>query len=347
MPPPLPPPSPPLFSLSFLPPPSSSLRMVKTDDGLSCVEHLGERLKSGFSKTTCEHCRACAGRMHACPRLLRDIKSYPVWKLYQQEQDAVDAGEKERLDLILKSLPKEKRDLEPPLKRKWRSGRGTFLLLLEHITIEMRSKTCLSYFYCRLIKCFADHNVMLDNLLQMVLDAKDEWKQNCPLSPLPTLPESFTVDAIKLKQREVRGVFSFAKHHLSGHLVVGKHDGCAHHCVRHALGGCSETHDQDCHECGKLHRFGENMARFHQDWCNVLCRACEDHLPSFKKGARTARATENTVPSFKGRMVEKDFGAFGKFLGVVQSSDIDDKTDWPRHLPRPVHRRRLRGCQCG
>jgi hypothetical protein len=32
-----------------------------------------------------------------------------------------------------------------------------------------------------------------------------------------------------------------------------------------------------------LHRFGENLNRFHQVWSNLLCRAHEDHLPSFRK----------------------------------------------------------------
>ena len=85
------------------------------------------------------------------------------------------------------------------------------------------------------------------------------------------------------KRREIKEVFSFAKHHMVGHLTVNAQNSCRFHCVNHALGDCKEEHPDTCFECGKLHRFGENLNRFHQVWSNLLCRAHEDHLPSFRK----------------------------------------------------------------
>ena len=268
----------------------------------------------------------CAGMSHKCPRLLRDIKAYPFWALYQQEQEKADAAEKAELEAKDKSEARTDEDLATPVKKQWRSGRGTFLLFLQHITIEMRNKTCLSYFYCRLVKCFADHDVMLDQLMKVVIAGAKEWKETCPSAPAPKFPHSFDLEGIKVKRREAKEVFAFAKHHLTAHLEVGKHDSCAHHCVQHALGDCDEKHDDVCDECGKLHRFGENLARYHQQWCNNLCRAYENELPSFRKGTRTVRATENTIPSYKGRKVKKDFGSHGIFFGIVQHSQINAKT---------------------
>ena len=117
----------------------------------------------------------------------------------------------------------------------------------------------------------------------------------------------------------MKEVFGFAKHHHHGHLTVGEHDGCAHHCVNYALGGCKEPHNDTCSDCGKLHRFGHNMARFHQEWSNELAKAYEDSLPSFKKSSRSAAATEDTVPNYIGRHVKKVFEGLGTYFGKVPS----------------------------
>jgi len=149
----------------------------------------------------------------------------------------------------------------------------------------------------------------------------ESTQDTCPVKPrLPPREE------IVRKRREVKEVFGFAKYHMAGHLVVGKHDSCRHHCVNHALGGCKEEHRGVCKPCGKLHRFGENMFRFHQTWCMTLRVAFEDICPSFKKSARSKKATETTVPVFVGRKIRKDFGEEGIYFGKVTGSEICDET---------------------
>jgi hypothetical protein len=305
---------------------SSYASRLQNEEGFDMCEFIKDVIGGLGWRPNHIHKWECAGLKHQCPRMLRDLKAYPFWKLYKTKRDAEDKewSEKEALAAAQTSSCVDD-DLREVPKKKWRAGRGTFLLLLEHITVEMRNKTCLSYYYVRLVKCFKDHDDFLVILQEIIAAAKESWiEKHATNKPLPTLPP---VKTIEVKRREVKEVFSFAKHHLTGHLTVGKHDPCAYHCVKHALGGCKEEHHHDCPECGKLHRFGENMARYYQTWCNTLCKAFEMELPTFQKAARTARATEAaTVPNYNGRKVKKVFEEHGAHYGLVLHSDTDAKT---------------------
>ena len=264
----------------------------------------------------------CAGMEHRNPRLIRDVKAHKFWKMFQKKRDKEDAEEYTRLAAMPHS------DLTEPPKKRWRPGRGTFLLLLEHLTVELKNKSCLSYFYLRMVQCFQDHGKFIDHLMDVYKAGSAEWEDTfgnntdtCPRKPcLPDFNE------LILKKREVEEVFAYAKHHMAGHLTVGKHDPCRFHCVSHALGDCKQNHEEDCAECGKLHRFGENMSRFHQDWANRLCRAYENDLPSFQKSARTARATEPQLVDYVGRSLRKDFGGGEIHYGLVVAKDVCDDT---------------------
>ena len=126
------------------------------------------------------------------------------------------------------------------------------MLLVEHLTIEIKDKSCLSYFYVRLVQCFTDQVQFIDYLLDVVKAGNKEWesvhghnKDVCPIKP--KLPP---IEQLVRKRREIKEVFSFAKHHMVGHLTTAKHDPCRFHCVNHALGGCGEEHPEDCFECG-------------------------------------------------------------------------------------------------
>lgn len=271
----------------------------------------------------------CGGYRHKNPRLLRDIKPHAFWNLFQKQRENDDAAAALAAANATAVNPLDD-DLAPLQKHSWRPGRGTFLLLLEHITKEIKNKTCLSYYYTRMVQSFDDHDKFLVHLLDLYDGGMKEWEKihddstatTCPMKPrLPPRHE------IVSKRREVKEVFGFAKHHMAGHLVVGSHQTCRHHCVNHALGGCSEEHNGECHPCGKLHRFGENMSRFHQAWCNTLCVAFEKVCPSFKKSARTANATEYTIPVYVQRKVKKDFGPdHGVCYGAVKESFHDEIT---------------------
>ena len=314
-------------------PESTYSNVLADEDGFFMCDFIQDICKLGW-KPNHIHSYECGGMEHANPRLLRDIKPYRLWKLYQQQQDERDAVLKKEAEEAAK-LSKDE-DLAPAPKRKWRPGRGTFLLLLDHLTVEIKDKSCLSYYYVRLVQCFDDQVKFIDYLIDIVKAGDQEWesihgmKDRCPAKPeIPPL------QVLHRKRREIKEVFSFAKHHLAkkegGHLVVGRHDPCRFHCVAHALGGCKEQHPEsaDCDECGKLHRFGENLSKFHQKWCNLLCRAYENDLPSFRKSSRTKAATEeaqDTLPDYVGRKVKKNFGEGSFYYGVVLATDECAKT---------------------
>jgi hypothetical protein len=305
--------------------------VLSDEDGFKMCDFIADICSLGW-KPNHVHEYECAGRQHSNPRLLRDVKRYPLWKLYQEEQDKRDAMLDAKAEAGKSSSTTA--DLEDEPKKKWRPGRGTFMLLVEHLTIEIKDKSCLSYYYVRMVQCFDDQVKFVDHLREIVLAADREWEDvygNCGRCPCkPVVPP--VADLVR-KRREIKEVFSFAKHHAGGpdHMKVNKHDPCRFHCINHALGDCKEDHPAECFECGKLHRFGENLNRFHQVWCNLLCQAYEDHLPSFRKSSRTQAATsvddaENTVPDYVGRKLKKDFndGKGAKvYYGVVLASEVE------------------------
>ena len=240
---------------------------------------------------------------------------YPFWKLYRDQRDLEDAAKeaKNAADRIASACADV--ELQPePTKKSWRPGRRTFLLILEHMTMEVKNKTCLSYCYTRMVISFENHDAWLVHLLNVYDAGVAEWKAaygDTDKDRCPILPRLQPRASIVAKRREAKAVFGFAKHHLHKHLTVGGHDPDGYHCVNYALGGCQEKHTQDCVDCGKLHRFGQNLSKFHQEWYNDLARACETTLPSFKKSSRTAAATEDTVPTYVGRVVQKSFDDHG------------------------------------
>jgi hypothetical protein len=73
------------------------------------------------------------------------MKKYKFGKLFQAACDLEGATEEKRrdeeraADLVSSGLEPEK------AKRPMRLGRETFLLTLEHLVLEIKNKTCLSY----------------------------------------------------------------------------------------------------------------------------------------------------------------------------------------------------------
>jgi hypothetical protein len=321
-------------------PETTYANVLGEEDGFQMCDFISDLCRLGW-KPNHVHDYECAGIQHSNPRLLRDIKRYPMWKLYQEDQDKRDAAQAKADELARSKKSSSDADLDEERKRKWRPGRGTFLLLLEHLTIEVKDKSCLSYFYVRMVQCFDDQVKFVDYLMDIVKAGDKEWEEiygeadEDKRPPKPVIPP---VEQLVKKRREIKEVFSFAKHHMAGHLTVNAHDPCRFHCVNHALGDCKEEHLDTCFECGKLHRFGENLNRFHQVWSNLLCRAYEDHLPSFRKSSRTQAATEdpvNTMPDYVGRKVKKDFQEDGGvFFGIVLASEACLKTNALLHRVR-------------
>ena len=164
-------------------------------DGFRMCDFIADICRLGW-KPNHVHEYECGGQEHKNPRLLRDIKKYPLWKLYQGEQDKRDAlAEKEAAAKAAADAAAGISDLADPAKKIWRPGRGTFMLLVDHLTIEMKNKSCLSYFYVRMVQCFTDQVQFIDYLLDVVKAGNDEWeatygsnKNTCPMKP--TIPHA-------------------------------------------------------------------------------------------------------------------------------------------------------------
>ena len=79
----------------------------------------------------------CAGMRHRNPRLLRDIKPYAFWDLYQKKREVDDTAAAVEAAKAPATTPADA-ELAASTRHSWRPGRGTFLLFVEHITKEIK-----------------------------------------------------------------------------------------------------------------------------------------------------------------------------------------------------------------
>jgi hypothetical protein len=172
--------------------------------------------------------------------------------------------------------------------RKWTPGEGTFKTFLRYITRQIHSRSCLSYYYLKMLDTFATWIKLvqhMERLYDTCLDMKEGSADRDRL--VKALPSR---KHFKSKQRELKEVCRYAKSTLRSHMVLehppntdGSHDAdVAVHCVRLGLSGCDHQHTGSCASCEKYWRVGWDVKRFIQVWTNNFCRAMEGDHPEWR-----------------------------------------------------------------
>jgi hypothetical protein len=190
------------------------------------------------------------------------------------------------------------------IKGLFAAGRGTFLTLLRYVTVEARSKACLSYYYVRMLDTFEIYENLVLHMetlyVSALLSTADAHGTKAAEAAVKSLDgRGATRASFREKVRELRAAVQFAKYELRDHMKTthDECDGIGLHCIKHGLGGCDGTdHEGECPECLKFHRTGHETKVFLQKWSNNLAREFELRLPEWGIRESTIRPSSTKSP---------------------------------------------------
>jgi hypothetical protein len=202
-----------------------------------------------------------------------------------------------------------------PLAEGFQAGRGTFLSLLHYVTEESRSKSCLSYYYVRLVETFDLYKRLVTDMERVHVDSLRHYDEinDSDTAKEAVLRELQSLEVYESKRDELDSILSFAKYKLKDNLEL-EHDNCSgigHHCIKHGLDSCThKDHDKECSDCSKFLRCTHNLKQFLQLQYNDLCRASEYKLPEWVPRGQSVACVEvpKTVPNLvttEGNMARK------------------------------------------
>jgi hypothetical protein len=178
------------------------------------------------------------------------------------------------------------------------------LTLLRYVTVEARSKACLSYYYVRMLDTFEIYENLVLHVetlhVSALLSTAEAHGSKAAEAAVKSLDgRGATRASFGEKVRELRAAVQFAKYELRDHMKTthDECDGIGLHCIKHGLGGCDGAdHEGECHECLKFRRTGHETKVFLQKWSNNLAREFELRLPEWGIRESTIRPSSTKSP---------------------------------------------------
>jgi hypothetical protein len=128
---------------------------LKKDQALYILDWLKRKCRLGWKPGVIKS-HIVGNETHNLPVLNRSDKPWNLWEQFAEEHPTSPSQMQSHKNapILNQSVPPSSNTELDDVEKVWKPGRGTFLELLKYVTSESHSKSCLSYYYVRLIETF-------------------------------------------------------------------------------------------------------------------------------------------------------------------------------------------------